>query len=190
MHIDGILAEVARRPAVGGVRIIGVDGPAGAGKSTLAARLAAAAHAPIVEIDDFISWDDPTGERWWPRFDAQVLQPLLRGEDAHFQERDWTDWRGDSLGGWKTVPHHDIVVVEGVTCTRRCTVGRLAFAVFVEAPEDVRLRRGLARDHGQSYDVEALWRAWMVKEQEFFAADGTRERADLIVQTGDGSTPV
>lgn len=183
MDVTGILTEVERRP-IEGVRLVGVDGPSGAGKSTLAVQLAEASGSPRIEIDDFISWDDPTGKRWWHRFEEQVLGPLTRGENARYQQRDWVnDWRGDSLGGWKTVPWHPLVVIEGVTCTRREASGLLAYAIWVEAPDDVRLQRGLARDHGQGYDVEALWRTWMAQEREFFAADGTRERADLIVST-------
>jgi len=184
MDVQRILVSAAGRPAINGVRIIGVDGPAGAGKSTLAARLAQASGAPIIEVDDFVSWDDPSGLRWWGRFEEQVLGPLLTGSDARFQRRDWAgDWRGDSLGDWKTVPWHPLVIIEGVTCTRQATVGRLAYAIWVEAPAEVRLRRGLARDHGQPYDVEQLWRDWMIQEQEFFAIDATRDRADVIVPT-------
>jgi uridine kinase len=183
MTVPEILAA-ARARSIDGVRIIGVDGPAGAGKSTLATQLAEAGGAPRIEIDDFVSWDDPAGESWWARFEEQVLDPLSRGDDAHFQQRDWAnDWRGDSLGGWKTVPWHPIMIVEGVTCTRRATVGRLAYAVWVEAPDGVRLQRGLARDHGQPYDIEPLWRTWMAREREFFEHDGARDRADLIVRT-------
>src|SRR5262245_46808260 len=149
MNVEQILAEVARRPAVDGVRVIGVDGPSGAGKSTLARQLVEAADAALVEIDDFISWDDPTGTRWWSRFDKHVLDPLRRGEDPYFQQRDWiNDWRGSSLGGWKSVPWRPVVVIEGVTCTRRAAAGLLAYAIWVEAPDEVRLSRGLARDHG------------------------------------------
>ena len=184
MDVEQILAEVSRRPAVDGVRVIGVDGPAGAGKSTLARRLAEASDAAVIEIDDFISWDDPTGEHWWPRFEEQVLQPLRRGDDPRFQQRDWiNDWRGNSLGGWKTVEWRPLVVIEGVTCSRRAAAGLLAYAIWVEAPDDVRLSRGLARDHALAEDVAALWRVWMVEERRFFEADGTRERADLIVKT-------
>jgi hypothetical protein len=53
-------------------------------------------------MDDFISWVDIVG--WWPRFEAQVLNPLLSGGDAHYQVRDWeNDELGTSLNGWKTV---------------------------------------------------------------------------------------
>lgn len=113
-------------------------------KSHLAPGLSAALHAPIIEIDDFVSWDNFTG--WWPRFDAQVLTPLLRGQDAHYHARDWTDWYGNRLGEWKTLPWAPVVIFEGLTCTRRDTIGRLAYAVWVDAPAPLRLTRGLARD--------------------------------------------
>jgi uridine kinase len=175
-----IAAAVARREPVNGVRIVGVDGPSGSGKSFLAARLAALTAAPIVEIDDFVSWDCFAG--WWPRFDAQVLTPLLAGQDATYQARDWTDWYGSTLGEWKTQPWSPTVILEGVTCTRRETIGRIAFAVWVEAPAPLRLARGLARDTDFA-GKEELWEQWMREEDAFFTADGTRERADVIVDT-------
>ncbi|MEV6492787.1 hypothetical protein AB0M20_29830 [Actinoplanes sp. NPDC051633] len=173
-----IAAAVMAREPVGGIRIVGVDGPSGSGKSTLAARLAPRLRAPIVEIDDFVSWDSFAG--WWPRFDEQVLTPLLAGRDAVFQARDWSDWYGSSLGEWKTVRWSPTVIFEGVTCTRRETAGRLSYAVWVEAPADLRLSRGLARDKAFP-GADGLWRRWMAEEEAFFAADGTRDRADTVV---------
>jgi hypothetical protein len=178
--VDRIAAAVASREPVNGIRIIGVDGPSGAGKSHLARRLSERLTAPIVEIDDFVSWANFAG--WWPRFDAQVLTPLINGEDAVYQARDWTDWYGDRLGAWKRQPWTPTVICEGVTCTRRETVGRLVYAVWVEAPAAVRLTRGLSRDGAQP-GAEDLWATWMVEEERFFAGDGTRERADLVVDT-------
>jgi hypothetical protein len=54
--------------------------------------------------------------------------------------------------------------------------------VWVEAPAGLRLVRGLARD-GEAF--EPHWRRWQATEQAWFAADGTRGRADVLV---DGST--
>lgn len=171
------IAEVTRDADVPGVRIVGIDGPSGAGKSTLARLVAADLHAPIVEIDDFVSWrrfDD-----WWPRFDEQVLRPLLAGQDATYQVRDWVgDEFGDRLAGWKTLRWHPFVVVEGVTCTRASAAATLACRVWVDAPADERLRRGLARD-GESH--RGLWEAWMVAEEQFIDVDAARSRADVLV---------
>jgi hypothetical protein len=102
VQVDDILANVmARAAAEAGIQILGVDGPSGSGKSTLAARLAARSGAPLIKIDDFVSWPDFAG--WWPRFERQVLTPLLSGLDACYQVRDWAnDEFGTSLNGWKT----------------------------------------------------------------------------------------
>jgi uridine kinase len=174
------IADAARASAVPGVRIIGIDGPSGAGKSTVAREVAAVLGAPVVEIDDFVSWGDFAG--WWPRFEAQVVTPLLAGRDARYEVRDWqNDEFGDALAGWKSVARHPFVVFEGVTCTRRAVADRLAVRVWVDAPAEERLRRGLLRD---GEDHRALWERWMREEAEFFARDGTRTRADIVV---DGS---
>jgi uridine kinase len=175
-----IAAAAALREPVNGIRIVGVDGPSGSGKSFLASRLSVLLAAPIIQIDDFVSWDSFEG--WWPRFDAQVLSPLLAGRDATFQARDWSDWYGSSLGEWKTQPWSATIIFEGVTCTRRDTIGRITYAVWVEAAPSLRLARGLERD--ADFDgKEELWTRWMVEEDEFFATDKTRERADIIVDT-------
>jgi hypothetical protein len=60
-----------------------------------------------------VSWDDVAG--WWPRFERQVLVPLLSGQDATYQVRDWVgDEFGRSLKGWKTARRTPIVVPAGV----------------------------------------------------------------------------
>ena len=172
-----MIARAAHASGVDGVRLIGVDGPSGSGKSTIGSSLAAALEAPVIEIDDFVSWGDFAG--WWPRFDAQVLVPLLSGQDARYQVRDWHDDEfGDALAGWKSVAQHPFVVLEGVTCTRREISDRLAVRVWVEAPAEERLRRGIARD-GESH--RSLWERWMAEESAFFERDGARDRADFVV---------
>ncbi len=175
-----IAAFVARRDPVNGIRIVGVDGPSGSGKSFLASQLSTLMAAPIIEIDDFVSWECFAG--WWPRFDEQVLSPLLAGRDATFQARDWNDWYGPSLGEWKTQPWSPTILLDGVTCTRRDTIGRISYAIWVEAPAGLRLVRGLARDT-DFIGKEKLWKQWMREEDEFFATDRTRGRADIIVDT-------
>jgi uridine kinase len=179
VSLDVIVAEILQAPHVGATRIVAVDGRAGSGKSSLARRLAERTGATVVHSDDFAAWDDLAG--WWPRFDADVLMPLLDGRDAHFQVRDWEgDEFGRSLGPWKTAPWTPVVVIEGVTVARREATGRLAYRVWVEAALEVRLRRGLGRD-GQSH--RELWLDWQRQEDEFFVVDQPARRADLVVHT-------
>jgi uridine kinase len=182
MAIAAVVSAVLDQPAFNGIRILGVDGPSGSGKSTLARRIAAISGAPIIEIDDFVSWLNFDG--WWPRCHAQVLDPLLNGDAAHYQTRDWVgDEFGTSLKEWKTVPWTSLVVLEGVTCTR--AQARLTYRIWVDTPEPQRVRRGIERD-GERY--RELWLDWMSREREFFACDRTRMRADVIVD-GSPTTP-
>lgn len=173
------IADVTRSAPVDGIRIVGVDGPSGSGKSTLAEPLARILDAPIIPVDDFVSWDDLTG--WWPRFDRDVLTPLFAGRDATYQQRDWSDWSGNRLGTWRTVTWSPVVVVEGVTCTRAAVADLLACRVWVEAPPHERLARGLVRDGTQH---RGLWERWMREEEEFFMQDATASRADFRVWAG------
>jgi uridine kinase len=177
LRLADVLSEVRERAAVSGIRIVGVDGPQGSGKSTLAGRISALGGAPLIQMDDFVSWVDLVG--WWPRFETQVLNPLLSGSDAHYQVRDWeSDEFGTSLKGWKTVEWSPVVVLEGLTCTRASIADRLAYRIWVEAPDEVRLRRGLERDGDTHRD---LWLDSMITERQFFIDDATRTRADLRV---------
>lgn len=52
------------------------------------------------KFDGFLSWGDPEG--WWPRFEAEVVGPLLAGRDTSFRVRDLSgDEFGSGLNGWK-----------------------------------------------------------------------------------------
>jgi chloramphenicol 3-O-phosphotransferase len=175
--LASVLLAVAARPATNGIRIVGVDGLSGSGKSTLARWLVDLAGAPLIGTDDFASWQDLTG--WWPRFDAEVLCPALVGRPAQYRARDWEgDEFGSSLGMVRTVEWGPLVIVEGVACTRAEAGDGIAYRVWVDAPQEVRLARGLARD-GESH--RGLWARWMRDETAFFAQDRTRARADLVV---------
>ncbi|PWU44249.1 hypothetical protein DLJ46_27035 [Micromonospora globispora] len=53
---------------------------------------------------------------------------------------------------------------------------------ITSSDEILRRERGLARDGDEHRD---LWQRWMGEEAAFFAADGTRDRADLRVDASD-----
>src|SRR6476661_8671860 len=68
-----LAGSILARP--GGVRLVAVDGYGGAGKSTFAARLAAAlGGAAVVHTDDFAT--GASGVEWWPRLEREVIVPL------------------------------------------------------------------------------------------------------------------
>jgi uridine kinase len=177
------LAELVRAapPRLGAVRLVVVDGPAGSGKSTVADRLAAAlGAAPVVHMDDLYDGWAGLGGDVWHRLREQVLQPLAAGRPGRFRRYDWHEGR---FADWREVPLGPVVVVEGVGSAARPVEPLPSVRVWVEAPPELRLRRGIERD-GEA--LRAQWLAWTERELAHFAADGTLDRADVLV---DGAAP-
>ena len=73
VNLDELVASIMTRSDP--LRLVAVDGPGGAGKSTFAKELSeAAGAAPVVHTDDFAAADNPID--WWPRLLEQVIEPL------------------------------------------------------------------------------------------------------------------
>lgn len=170
------LAEEAL-PSCGRRVVVAIDGPAGSGKTTLAKGVVDALRCPIVHMDHlYPGWDGLADGV--PRLVEWVLGPLSRGEPARWRR---FDWAADRYAEWHDVPEHRYLVVEGVGSSTGPAAAYLAVAVWVEAAYEERMRRGFERD-GRVF--EANWRRWADQEEALFAADGTRARADLVVDTG------
>lgn len=161
--------EVAR-----GTRLVVVDGPAGSGKTTLAAQLGAALPAQVLHMDDlYEGWRGL--EPAWDRLDAWVLRPLAAGRPGRYRR---FDWGLDRFAEWHDVPPAPYLVVEGCGAARREADAVASLRVWVEAADDLRLRRGLDRD---GEDARGHWLAWMETEREHYARHRTRERADVLL---------
>ncbi|MFC8921615.1 uridine kinase [Cellulosimicrobium sp. NPDC057127] len=160
--------------AARGTRLVVVDGPAGSGKTTLAAQLGAALPAQVLHMDDlYEGWQGL--EPAWDRLDAWVLRPLAAGRPGRYRR---FDWGLDRFAEWHDVPSAPYLVVEGCGSARREADAVASLRVWVEAADDLRLRRGLDRD---GEDARAHWLAWMETEREHYARHRTRERADVLL---------
>ncbi|BDE57579.1 hypothetical protein GS894_01460 [Rhodococcus hoagii] len=162
--------------------LIGIDGPSGGGKSTLAARVAAALDdAPTVRMDDlYPGWDGLAAAV--PRLVRQVLSPARHGRIPRYRRYDWH--RGD-YAEWRAVRRHRYLVVDGAGST--CGVAREYFAVrvFVDAHPDDRMRRALERD-GEIFRPH--WDRWARQESALFGPDRTRRAAHVTVSTSSALT--
>ncbi|MFC8384945.1 uridine kinase [Nocardia sp. NPDC057272] len=174
MHIDDLAALVERTtPRLGSTKLVAVDGPGGAGKSTLAAQLAAACTATLLHTDDFASWDNQFD--WWPQLEQQVLSPIALGRAGRYQRYDWDT---KTLAEWRDVAPPAVLILEGVSAGRASVRERLSLLVWVQTPPAVRLARGLDRDGDGAL---SQWQRWMAEEDVHFAADRTQQHADVII---------
>jgi uridine kinase len=168
-------------PRLGRVRLVAIDGPAGSGKTTLATAIAEALTragdvVQVIHLDDlYEGWTGLDGV--WDRLAAGVLDPLAAGEPGRYRRYDWTagDWAEEH-----DVPVPDVLVVEGCGAAPRAVDPLAVLRVWVEAAEEVRLARGLARDGAAMRDH---WTRWMASESAHFAAERTRARADARFTT-------
>jgi hypothetical protein len=169
----------SREPTLGLGRLVCVDGPAGSGKTTLADEIATLTGAPVLHMDDmFEGWDG------LPRITDQLealLRPLASGRSGSY--RRW-DWPGNAWAETVLVPPAPLLVLEGVGSGSASVASLITVLAWVEVPYDLRMARGLERG---GIGVADNWRQWAVDEQDLFARERTRERADIVLDGRVGS---
>ncbi|MFD5783678.1 uridine kinase [Streptomyces sp. NPDC126933] len=175
---DAVVARLrALPPSCGPVRLIAVDGHAGSGKSTFAARLAAALDgAPVLRLDDMATHEELFA--WTERLAAQVLEPLSRGRTAHYAPYDWTLRRFTAPRSLDPAP---AVIIEGVGAGRRALRPSLARLLWMDRGAAESWERGRRRDGPAQ---SAFWDGWTPAEIRHFAADPSRPFADALVREG------
>lgn len=176
---DPLAALSSRLPALppscGPVRLVGVDGHAGSGKTTLAGRLAAAlGGAPVVHLDDLACHGSFFG--WTGRLFREVLTPLSRGRVARFRVYDWERRAFDRTA---VIPPAPVVLVEGVGAGRRALRSLLAYLVWVDVEPGEAWARGMRRD-GPA--LGGFWRQWRAAELRHFADDPSKPFADMLIR--------
>lgn len=173
----------ARPPTLGAGRLVCLDGPAGSGKTTLAAAIVAAdPRARVVHLDDLYD-----GWEGLPRVADQLetmLRPLSRGREGHYRR---FDWDADEYDETVTVRPGPLLVVEGVGSGARSVSALATVLAWVTAPPQQRLERGLERD---GTALQHRWLEWMVAEAELFEREGTATRADVLVDGTGATAPV
>ncbi|MFB7274520.1 uridine kinase [Streptomyces sp. NPDC056244] len=162
-------------PSCGPVRLIAVDGHAGSGKSTFAARLAAAlGGAPVLHIDDMASHTELFA--WTERLARRIIEPLSRGATARYEAYDWTLRRFTEP---RALPAAPVVLIEGVGAGRRALRPYLARLLWMDRGAEESWERGRRRD---GPGLSGFWDGWTTAETRHFSADPSRPFADALIR--------
>ena len=167
-----------RPPRLGAGRLLCLDGPAGAGKTTVAAAVERElarrdVAVAVLHLDDlYDGWAglEPSLEF---RVRAQVLQPLAAGRSARWQRYDWHTGR---FAEWHELPPPEVLVLEGCGAGARAYAPYISLLVWSDAPYAERRARIVARD---GEEVLEHLPAWTALEAAHFAANATAARADV-----------
>ncbi|WP_299058126.1 4-amino-4-deoxy-L-arabinose transferase [uncultured Nocardioides sp.] len=166
----------SRPPTLGAGRLVCLDGPAGGGKTTLAAEIAALAGPAgcrVVHADDlYAGWSGLA--HVGPQLDSLLL-PLAAGGAGTY--RRW-DWHASDWAGTVTVEPTPLLVVEGVGSWAAAHSRLVTVLVWLTAPAAVRRARVLARDGAA---VAPHLDAWAADEDAHHRTQGTRDSADLVL---------
>ena len=161
--------------------VVLIDGPAGAGKTTLAEIISTNfTSVNLVHMDDlYDGWNIPLNTDLYSRIQLQILAPHLNSEESAYDVYDWAE---RSFQSKKQLPVRKILVVEGVGSAGIENRKLADLIVFIDVSPELGLNRVLKRD---GLELSNEMQGWQVMETEHFENDGTKRAADFLV---DGSS--
>ena len=168
--------------------LVGVDGGAGAGKTTFAHWFAETIEeltipVSIIHIDNFCR---PSAERQkhyvvvsdldWERLRDQLLIPLQLGKATRFQ---LYDWLADRLKDWVTIDIGGVTIIDGVTAIRKELSAYYDLRIWFSCPRDVRVSRLLGRGDTSAAEIKH----WIPSEDRYIASHVPEETAHLVIDS-------
>lgn len=148
-----------------------IDGPSGAGKTTLAHALGEVLGVPVYGA-----------EYWAPGWEgleegSKVTEELVSGAASTYRRWDWEAYDFadevvfDAAGSW---------IIEGCGSLTRGSAPHATLRVWVDAESDIARSRGLSRD-GETYARH--WDSWHRQEVDHWQRNDPSALADIILQT-------
>ncbi|MCT1363355.1 MULTISPECIES: hypothetical protein [unclassified Microbacterium] len=177
-HAATLIVEDVRALAASNPVVI-IDGGSGAGKTSLAARVAhawpVAGRVQVIALDSlYPGWDGLDGGA--EKALEGILRPHGRGLLGAWRRWDWE--RGEEAETHAVDPALG-VIVEGSGILRPSTARLADVRVWVESGEHSRKSRALARD-GDTYRPH--WDRWAAQERRHVERDSPRELATRVVE--------
>lgn len=166
--------------------VIAIEGPAGAGKTTLARKLAAELSSFIFQMDDFflpISLRTPKrleeigGNIHYERFLEEVLQPLKQNKPFTYQifncqTQNYEQRFFDN--------QTNIIIIEGVYSYHQLFQHFYDYLIYCNITEELQLNRLKQRSTPEIY--ANFLNRWLPLERKYFLTNMPMEYADFLIE--------
>ena len=161
--------------------IIAIDGPAGAGKTTLASTISLALSprisTTVIHMDElYPGWHGALGQELtktltWLTSCHKAKKPLLYSS---------FNWASNVFHEPKSHPSTHLLILEGVASAQLPIEESLATSIWLDLDPLIGYQRVIDRD-GENISREMT--QWLVMQEQHFAADRTKERCEFLLST-------
>jgi len=171
MQLQELVDRIRRLPAP---TLVCIDGPAGAGKTTVAGHLADALGAQVVHMDDlYDGWDNAFDQDITAEL-RDIVNAFKAGSPVQHRVYDWG--QGQFHAERASLPRTDILIIEGVGAAQPEVRDCAELRVFVDVAADIGDARVLARD---GEEIAGHMSAWRLREAQYFTEDNTAARCEV-----------
>ena len=159
--------------------IIAVDGPAGAGKTTLAGSIGQGFSqrysVRTIHMDDLYNgWDNALGDELTHTLET-ITSAHLSGLPIPLKTYDWATCEFREA---ITLEPRQLLILEGVGSGQKAVREKSTALIWIEIDHEIGLKRVLQRDGAQ---YEAVMKRWLTSQSEYFQRDSTQENAEFIL---------
>lgn len=161
--------------------IIAIDGPAGAGKTTLAhdIALALARRYSITEIhmdDLYDGWEKALSPQL-----TDVLKDLVCAHKASTPiSISMYNWNVGNFSPATLLKESELLILEGVGSGQLAIRDSLSVLIWIDIEDLQGMTRVLERD---GLAIETQMHKWLVTQKQHFASQGTQNAADFVLTT-------
>ncbi|GAA4067198.1 hypothetical protein [Amphibacillus indicireducens] len=169
--------------------LIGIDGSAGSGKSSLAKLLFDKFDCQVFHMDDFFlpfemkteqRLQEPGGNVHYERFLAEVLRPLKNGETISYHKY---DCKLRMMVDTMDINSEKINIVEGVYSFHPLFLPFYNWKLFLKVNSAIQVDRIKQREGTQK--LQRFINEWIPLENHYFSTLEIEQQADLIIDTSD-----
>lgn len=157
--------------------LLAIDGPAGSGKTTLAAKLEyehqLTSTVQVIHMDDlYDGWENALSEDLTLKL-SEIIKAHKAGENFNINRFNWNTMK---FGEAELIHSTEVLILEGVGAGQKIVRDAGATTYWIEVAPEIGLQRVLDRD---GHHLRELMLKWQKNQDAHFNADQTAKNCEI-----------